>query len=447
LKLGDGLTDIVHNRFVVPDWGALRFDLHVPVPATLGDRSDYLEVYLETDTDTYNLKSQEINLPPDKLPPIPPGEEANPTRPAVDLREVHPSSFSTPTLGTSVDPEWIQLQLNRVGFGSQGFETFQVDVPDEARGKAAKLRFKLHGDTIAYIDDIFFQSEHLKFGNPALNEQEARKDETVSQPDNYLLEQPQFVASYNESFKTPNWVSYQLNSSWTNGPNGSIRRGESGAGFVENFSLPSPPLTRVSGSLDYDRFQRGHMTRAEDRARLLESYHPDSQTGDRYRIYKDYKLTYLMSNILPQFIVTRGRDPWGGLETYLTETLVEQENKELYLTAGRDGERSTFNSGGIDISVPEHTWKVVLQLEPGQGVADVTRDTIAFAVDIPNYSADERANPGDPESPLWSRNWRDYVVSINDLEAITGYDFLSNIPIDIQEWIEGNDDPDNPRTA
>jgi endonuclease G len=188
------------------------------------------------------------------------------------------------------------------------------------------------------------------------------------------------------------------------------------------------------------------MTRAEDRARLLESYYPDSQTGERYRIYKDYKLTYLMSNIFPQFIVNEGRDPWGGLETYLTQTLVEQQNKELYVIAGRDGQRSTFTSGGIDISVPEHTWKVVLQLEPGQGIADVTRDTIAFAVDIPNYSATERVSPGDPESPLWSRNWRDYVVSINDLEAITGYDFLSNIPTDIQEWIEGNDDPDNPRT-
>jgi DNA/RNA endonuclease G (NUC1) len=447
-KLGDGLTEIVHNRFVVPDWGALRFDVHVPIPARLDDRDDYIEVYLETDTQTYTLRSQEINLPPDpeQLPPVQPEEDINPIRPAVDLREVHPSSFITPNLGVAVPPEWIQLQLNRIGFGSQGFETFQVDVPDEVRGKTAKLRFKLHGDTVAYIDDVFFQSEHLKFGNPALNEQEARRDERVSQPDSYLVEKPQFAASYNESLKTPNWVSYQLNQSWINGSSGRIRRQESGASFVQDLSLPSPPLTRVGGTTDYGAFQRGHMTRAEDRARLLESYYPDSQTGERYRIYKDYKLTYLMSNIFPQFIVNEGRDPWGGLETYLTQTLVEQQNKELYVIAGRDGQRSTFTSGGIDISVPEHTWKVVLQLEPGQGIADVTRDTIAFAVDIPNYSATERVSPGDPESPLWSRNWRDYVVSINDLEAITGYDFLSNIPTDIQEWIEGNDDPDNPRT-
>jgi len=34
LKL-DGGDSITHNRFVVPDWGALRFDVHVPTPAPL----------------------------------------------------------------------------------------------------------------------------------------------------------------------------------------------------------------------------------------------------------------------------------------------------------------------------------------------------------------------------------------------------------------------------
>ncbi|MCT7953198.1 DNA/RNA non-specific endonuclease [Ancylothrix sp. C2] len=445
LKLDNGLTDLVHNRFVVPDWGALRFDIHVPVPAPLNDMDDYIEVYLETEDRTYILRSQEINLPPDiPLPSVPMGEEVNSILPAVDLREVHPSSFSTPDLGLAVPPQWIQLQINRIGFGSHGFETFQVDIPDEVRGKTAKLRFKLYGDTVAYLDNVFFQSEHLKLGNPALNEQEARQDAMVSQPNNYLIENPQFAASYNENLKTPNWVSYQLNQSWINGSAGSIRRQDSGATFVEDLSLPSPTLTRVAGTNSYDQFQRGHMTRAEDRSRLIESYYPDSQTGDRYGIYKDYKLTYLMTNILPQFIVTQGRDPWGGLETHLTETLVEQQNKELYIIAGRDGERTTFSSRGINISAPAHTWKVILVLEPGQGVADVTRSTIAFAVDIPNYSATERVSPDAPQSPLLSGNWRDYAISINQLEEIIGYDFLSNIPTDIQEWIESNTDPDNP---
>jgi hypothetical protein len=30
LKLGDGFNEITHNRFFAPDWGVLRFDLHVP---------------------------------------------------------------------------------------------------------------------------------------------------------------------------------------------------------------------------------------------------------------------------------------------------------------------------------------------------------------------------------------------------------------------------------
>jgi DNA/RNA endonuclease G (NUC1) len=443
LKL-DGGDSITHNRFVVPDWGALRFDVHVPTPARLNDKDDFIQVYLETDDRSYLLQSQEI--PSEAIPPVAAGEEINSILPAVDLREVHPSSFSNSEFGLAVPPQWMQSQLNRIGFGSHGFETFQVNIPDELRGKTAKLSFKLNGDTPAYIDNIFFQSKHLNFGNPALNQQEARRDEKVSYPNNYLIENPQFAASYNESLKTPNWVSYQLNQSWINGPDGSIQRQESGANFVEDLSIPSDSLTRVDGEINYDRFQRGHMTRAEDRSRLMESFYPDSQTGSPYKIYKDYKLTYLMTNILPQFIVTQGRDPWGGLETYLTETLVQQQNKELFIIAGRDGQRSIFNSGGINISAPSHTWKVVLVLEPGQGVSDVTKNTIAFAVDIPNYSSTERVSPDNPGSPLFSGNWRDYVTSIHDLEAVTGYKFLSNIPSDIQEWIKGNNNPDSPRS-
>ena len=88
-------------------------------------------------------------------------------RAAVDLREVHPNALNQPL---------IQSQLNRIGYGYQGFETFQVNVPDEMRGKTARLRFELHGDTEVYIDNVFFKSEHLKFGNPSLNQQEARTD-------------------------------------------------------------------------------------------------------------------------------------------------------------------------------------------------------------------------------------------------------------------------------
>lgn len=42
-------------------------------------------------------------------------------------------------------------------------------------------------------------------------------------------------------------------------------------------------------------------------------------------------------------------------------------------------------------------------------------------------------------TPL-SDDWKKYVGSINDLEGVAGYNFLNNIPTDIQEIIESNTD-------
>jgi hypothetical protein len=118
LKLGgtDGLTEIVHNPFVVPDWGALRFDVHVPMPATLDDKDDYIRVYLETEDQSLELTDTEIE--PSKIIKDTTNiaiEEIRAIRTAVDLREVHPQTVGQPL---------IQSQLNRIGYGSQGFETF-----------------------------------------------------------------------------------------------------------------------------------------------------------------------------------------------------------------------------------------------------------------------------------------------------------------------------------
>ncbi|MEH2422201.1 MAG: hypothetical protein V7K48_15185 [Nostoc sp.] len=36
-------------------------------------------------------------------------------------------------------------------------------------------------------------------------------------------------------------------------------------------------------------------------------------------------------------------------------------------------------------NVPEDLWKVIVVLDkPGQGISDVTENTMAFAIDIPN---------------------------------------------------------------
>ncbi|TAD82481.1 MAG: DNA/RNA non-specific endonuclease [Oscillatoriales cyanobacterium] len=430
LKLGNGLNEIVHNRFVVPDWGNLRFDIHVPEPARLDDKDDYIQVYLETDDQSFMLRDKDIE--PSTLvedPSLIPVDEIRAIPAAVDLREVHPQAVAQPL---------IQSQLNRIGYGSKGFETFQVNVPDEMRGKTARLRFKLHGDTEVYIDNVFFQSEHLKFGNPSLNQQEARTEQ-ANQPNNYLIEKPQYAVSYNDSLKTPNWVSYKLDPSWLGGvstprPN-----------FARDWSLPFADATV---SEDYSNTGqngtiaiRGHLVPNQDRERGIESYHtitnPDTGIQDHYSIFKDNFQTFLTTNVVPQ---PQYDTAWQKLEGDIN-TFVRKSNNpsnEVYVITGRYGSIDQIPSllpsqikdrtSQFNIDVPEWLWKVVLIPEkPGQSPTDITTKAKSFGVLLPNTN----------QQPS-KLDWRKHIFSVNDIEDLTGYNFFSNIATEVQEQIEDN---------
>jgi endonuclease G len=130
---------------------------------------------------------------------------------------------------------------------------------------------------------------------------------------------------------------------------------------------------------------------------------------------------------------------WKGLE-FFSRQLV-RDDRELYIMAGGTGTRAEIISqDGFLINVPERLWKVVLVLdEPGQSAADITRNTMAFALDIPNINPRQDPDRQDP-SP---NSWRDYVIPVRELEnrlqeqpAHNSYDFLSNIPREIQDIVE-----------
>ncbi|NER07380.1 MAG: DNA/RNA non-specific endonuclease, partial [Okeania sp. SIO3C4] len=364
---------------------------------------------------------------------IPPDEDVNTEWPAVDLREVHPQAVSQP---------FIQSQLNRIGFGTQAFETFQVNVPDEARCKSAKLRFKLQGDTEVYLDNVFFKSEHLKFGNPDLNQQEARPD-PINQPNNYLIERPQYALSYSDSLKTANWVSYKSDPSFLAGTFPPSR-----PPFREDFSLPFADKVISNDYSNVGRNNntvviRGHLVPNQDRALTTQSYHtkPNDETGvlEHYEIFKDNAQTYLMTNVVPQVPEDR---VWQTLEGDLNEFVSDPSNarNEVYIIAGTLGSTDqipsrttipgiTNNRNQFNINVPEYLWKVVLiPEEPGQGPTDITYGASAFGVLI--------ANDRQPQGENWKNSSVSIISSVNDIEDLTGLDFFSNIPEDIQEVIE-----------
>lgn len=102
------------------------------------------------------------------------------------------------------------------------------------------------------------------------------------------------------------------------------------------------------------------------------------------------------------------------------------------------------------IRIPNYTWKIIVSLEPGQGLADITTDTEVIAVITPNRSSVVNPSPNYrlpsstshpngflPNGVIDWKNWQQWQVSIDYLEELTGYDFLSNVPEEIQTAIEG----------
>ncbi|NJR37904.1 MAG: DNA/RNA non-specific endonuclease [Leptolyngbyaceae cyanobacterium CSU_1_4] len=224
----------------------------------------------------------------------------------------------------------------------------------------------------------------------------------------YLISRPQYVLSYNRSKAIPNWASWQLNQTWL----GSRPR----IPFEPDQTLPSS-WEKVSPN-DYtgSGFDRGHVVPAADR----------NKTAD------DSRAVFLMTNIFPQ-APDNNQGPWAQLESYCRDLVAQ--GKELYIVAGGAGEGGTGEKGTKgtiaqgQVSVPAFTWKVVVVSDrPGSGQAGITKQTRVIAVILPNKQG------------INSVNWREYRTSVNQVEELTGYDLLSNIPELIQEAIEAKTD-------
>jgi endonuclease G len=248
-------------------------------------------------------------------------------------------------------------------------------------------------------------SEHLTMGNPS------NAVVSTSQPNNYLLDKPQYAVGYSRDLGRPNWVSWHLSSVWL----GSTPRQDD---FRNDTTLPAG-WYQVQGT-DYSGsgFDRGH----------------HCPSGDRTLSVPDNSATFLMSNMMPQ-APDNNQGPWEQLESYC-RTLVSQGN-ELYVVAGGTGSGCTGSNGGVTttiasghVAVPAKTWKVIIVL-PDAGGNDVVRVTTAtrtIAVIMPNAQG------------IRTNTWQSFRVSVDQVEQLTGYDFFSNVPVATQSVIEARVD-------
>ena len=240
-------------------------------------------------------------------------------------------------------------------------------------------------------------SVHLTMGNPS----GAVTD--VNVPTNYLMEKPQYVLSYHRDKGEANWVAWHLNASWL----GSTPRQDD---FRADNTLPSGWYQVGSTSYSGSGFDRGHMCPSADRTATV----------------ADNSATFLMTNMVPQ-APNNNQGPWASMENYL-RTLVTAGN-ELYIYSGGYGSMGTIDAGRVNI--PARTWKVVVVLPEGTNdLSRVTTSTRVIAVDMTN----------DNNQISRTADWKTFRVSIDAVEAATGYDFLSKVSASIQSTIEATVD-------
>ena len=255
----------------------------------------------------------------------------------------------------------------------------------------------------------YAENNPLFFGNPtdAIGE--------LSSDKNYLMVKKQYPLSYNTSTLNPNWVAWHLDKN----DMGDADRSDD---FRPDPDLPADWYAVRKADYQYNDYgyDRGHVCPSADRTATLE----------------DNSMTFLMTNMMPQ-TPDNNRVIWMHFENFERE-LVKAGN-EVYIIAGPYGVGGTSQKGYFEaiefqnkkketmkIQVPSHTWKVLIAIPDGTGDLDrINENATVIAINVPNNQG--IAKNGD---------WEQYLCSIDEIEALTGYDFFELLPDSVEDVLE-----------
>ncbi|HEY0992243.1 MAG TPA: DNA/RNA non-specific endonuclease [Kofleriaceae bacterium] len=292
-------------------------------------------------------------------------------------------SFSTATFTVNVASP-IRFEIRKLDGGANRINIDDVQITDNGGGGGGG------GGTGAAL------SRHTTLGIPSAS--------STGNPNSFLSVKSGYVLSYNSGRKVPNWVSWELNTSYL----GSVaRQDDFRPDDTLPANLPQAQLSDYSGS-GYDR---GHMCPSADRTLTVAA---NSQT-------------FFLSNMVPQ-AANNNQGPWAAMENDLRT--IARSGKELFIISGGTFS-STSNTVGTGVVVPDKTFKVVVVLDAvGQGPSSVTTSTRVIGVMMPN------------ENNQISRtaDWRSFRVSVDSIEAATGQNFLSDVDPAIQAVVEARVD-------
>jgi len=227
---------------------------------------------------------------------------------------------------------------------------------------------------------------------------------------NYLMVKSQYSLSYNNTKHIPNWVSWHVGKT-------DLDTFSRQNNFRPDKTLPRSWYKVTPADYSKTGFDKGHQC----------------PSGDRTNSKTNNSATFLMSNMIPQ-APNNNRQTWEQLEAY-SRSLIQAGN-EIYIICGIYGQGGVGSSGNDTVRtlkhgvvVPAKTWKIIVVLpEGGNDISRITTSTRVISVIMPNTQSCSKLS------------WGKYRVSVDSIQKITGYDFLSNVPADIQKVIEAKVD-------
>lgn len=264
------------------------------------------------------------------------------------------------------------------------------------------------------------ENSALYLGNPS----GAVKNEF--QKNNYLIERSQFTLSYNESKHTCNWCAWHVDINDL----GSEERAEN---FRADELLPEGFYRVKKDDYRFSEFgfDRGHMC----------------PSADRTDNYDNNSATFYMTNMVPQ-APNNNRNVWMNLEKF--ERQLVRNGYEVYIIAGvigiggenasnqkveyitwLDSNKNAPSDNGI--VVPAWNYKIIVVLEDGSDdLSRINEKTPVIAVNIPNTNNCSK----DTGSFTGENIWKFYITSVDELENLTGYDFLSCVEDSVEKKLE-----------
>lgn len=204
--------------------------------------------------------------------------------------------------------------------------------------------------------------------------------------DSQILSYPGFTVSFNSSHHQPNYVSWELTGEETRGTEPRYN----------NFAQ-DPDVSACASLSDYrgSGFDRGHMAPAGDM-----KWSPEAMEA-----------CFLLTNICPQD-GSLNSGSWKKLEEKCRQWAVR--DSALVIVCGPILSDKLTRSIGDGVSVPERFFKVIL--------APYANPPRAIGFIMPN---------GKVEGGM-----QQAAVSVDEVEAATGFDFFSELPDEIENQIE-----------